>query len=385
MNKHRDIKWSQSLVETLFAPADVLINGSRPWDIVVHDEHTFQAVLLEGSMGLGTSYMNGWWDCAALDEFFFRISRSEKISKARSLLAFLHQPFANIFAKMWNAQSRARAKQVADAHYELDTNVFTAMLDPFMQYSCAFFSEQCEKLEDAQINKLKLISNKLELTPSDTLLDIGCGWGGLAKFASKNYGCCVTGVNISPAQLSFAQNFCSGLPVTFQEKDYRELNGQFSKIVSVGMFEHVGPKNYAKFAEVIGRCLSQDGLFLLHTITKNHSDHENDPWMDCYIFPNGHVPSFTQIAKATEDILILEDVHNIGVHYDKTLLAWQKNFEQSWNKIEANFDTRFKRMWNYYLLACAGNFRARELQCCQFLFSKKRTKQAAAGRFPAIS
>ncbi len=185
----------------------------------------------------------------------------------------------------------------------------------------------------------------------------------------------MTGVNISGEQIRYAKDFCKGLPIKILEQDYRDIQGTFDKIVSVGMFEHVGVKNYRKFIQVAHRCLSKDGIFLLHTIGSNESKIKADPWITKYIFPNGVLPSIAQISKAAEGLFVIEDLHNLGPHYDKTLMAWNNNFQSAWHKLKTRFGDRFKRMWEYYLLSCAGAFRARDIQLWQIVFTKYGTIQ----------
>jgi len=243
------------------------------------------------------------------------------------------------------------------------------MLDPTMSYSCGYWKD-AEDLEQAQRAKLRLICDKLELKPSERLLDIGCGWGGLARFAAQNYGVAVTGITISKEQQRLAQAHCAGLPVTIELMDYRDLTGRFDKVVSVGMFEHVGPKNYPAYFATVGRVMAGDGLFLLHTIGNYDHPRAPNPWIDKYIFPNGHVPSARQISKAIEHDFVLEDWHNFGQDYDATLMAWWKNFDTAWPRFAARYDERFYRMFKYYLNTCAGYFRSRQGQLWQLVLSK---------------
>ncbi len=239
-----------------------------------------------------------------------------------------------------------------------------------MNYSCGYWRE-AKTLDEAQVAKLDLICKKLKLKPGMTVLDIGCGWGSLAKFAAEKYKVKVVGVTVSKEQAKLARELCTGFDITIRLQDYRDLKEKFDRVVSVGMFEHVGYKNYKEFMEVVNRSLKDDGLFLLHTIGGNKSVKHNDPWIEKYIFPNSMLPSVNQITKATEDIFILRDWHNFGGDYDKTLMAWHKNFNESWDKIKNNYDERFRRMWNYYLLILAGAFRAHRFQLWQIVFSKK--------------
>jgi len=243
------------------------------------------------------------------------------------------------------------------------------MLDEHMQYSCGYWKD-ATTLSEAQNAKLKLICEKLQLKPGMKLLDIGCGWGGLAEFAARYYGVSVFGVTISAEQQKMAQQRCEGLDVTILLQDYRDLHEQFDRIVSVGMFEHVGPKNYATYFDVVDRNLKPQGLFLLHSIGSNKTDDKVDPWINKYIFPNGRLPSVCQIAAASEPHFVMEDWHNFGADYDKTLMAWAERFHDSWPEISQRYGERFYRMFNYYLKACAGAFRARDIQLWQIVFSR---------------
>lgn len=202
------------------------------------------------------------------------------------------------------------------------------------------------------------------------LLDIGCGWGGLAAYAARHYGVSVDGVTISAEQQKLAQQHCKGLNVSILLQDYRDLDKTYDRIVSVGMFEHVGPKNYDTYFSVVDRCLKPKGLFLLHTIGSNETGVNVDPWINKYIFPNGCLPSIRQIASVSESRLIMEDWHNFGSDYDKTLMAWHQRFNAAWATLAPHYTVQFRRMFNYYLCACAGAFRARDIELWQVLFSR---------------
>jgi cyclopropane-fatty-acyl-phospholipid synthase len=362
---------SKKIIEQLFSETGVQINGPDPWDILVRDDQFYARVLKDGSLGLGESYMAGWWDCARIDEFIYRLlmgNLEEKIREnLRTLLFYLS-------ARLFNHQSLARAKIVARRHYDLGNDLFFSFLDPRNQYSCAYFQETDDLLE-AQQKKLDLICRKIDLHPQDHVLDIGCGWGGLARYAAEHYGCEVTAVTISEEQIRHARESCQDLPVKILRKDYRQIEGSFNKIVSVGMFEHVGEKNYRMFMKIAHRCLKEKGIFLLHTIGGNVSRFHCDPWINRYIFPNGMLPSIPQIARAAEDLFVIEDLHNLGPHYDKTLLAWNDRFQKAWAGLAGRYDRIFKRMWEYYLLSSAGAFRARQIQLWQIVMTKVGASQ----------
>ncbi len=361
----KDNEWYR-IVSELLSRADIDINGNRPADIQVKNPDLFKRILQEGSLGLGESYMDGWWECDRLDQFFSKVLRA---GLEKQLPHHIKDVLRVIGTRLINLQSRRRAWIVGKEHYDLGNDLFTRMLDPSMQYSCGYWKE-AQDLETAQQHKLRMICEKLQLKPGMTLLDIGCGWGGLAAFAARHYGVSVTGVTISAEQQKLAQQHCEGLDVTILLQDYRDLHAQFDRIVSVGMFEHVGPKNYATYFSVVDRNLHPDGIFLLHTIGSNRTDENVDPWINKYIFPNGCLPSVRHIAQASEPHFVMEDWHNFGADYDKTLMAWHQRFLAAWPEIAENYSERFKRMFTYYLNACAGAFRARDIQLWQIVFTR---------------
>ncbi|WP_168393387.1 cyclopropane fatty acyl phospholipid synthase [Erwinia amylovora] len=354
------------IAQEILSKADIEVNGSRSSDIQVNNPNFFKRVLQEGSLGLGESYMDGWWECERLDIFFQRV-----------LNAHLDQQLPRHFkdtlriaaSRLTNLQSRKRAWMVGKEHYDLGNDLFTAMLDPYMQYSCGYW-KRAETLEQAQEAKLELICAKLQLKQGMTLLDIGCGWGGLAEYAARHYGVSVVGVTISAEQQKLARQRCEGMSVDILLQDYRDLSQQFDRIVSVGMFEHVGPKNYATYFDVVDRNLKPDGVFLLHTIGASNTNDHVDPWINKYIFPNGCLPSVRHIAEASEPHFVMEDWHNMGADYDLTLMSWHQRFLTTWPQLSDKYGERFKRMFSYYLNACAGAFRARDIQLWQVVFTR---------------
>ena len=355
-------------IESWLKKADVILNGDRVWDIQVHDPGLVTRVRKERSMGLGDSYMEKWWDCEALDEMFCKLLLKEQNHESMTT----GQHALNwVISHVMNQQSRTRAFRVGEQHYDIGNELFEVMLDNQMQYSCGYW-KGADTLEQAQLNKLDLICRKLKLEPGHRLLDIGCGWGGLAHYAARNYGVEVIGLTVSREQQALAQERCDGLPVRILLQDYRSVAGKFDRLVSVGMFEHVGLKNYRIFMKLANRLLEKDGLFLLHTIGTNVTSCDVDPWIQKNIFPNGKIPSQTQIAHALEGLMLMEDWQNFGPDYDKTLMIWNRNFEQHWPELQKrypdkNYDEQFYRMWRYYLLQCAGAFRARALQLWQLV------------------
>ncbi len=358
----------KSIIE-LFQEADIQINGKRPQDIIVTNEKFYDRVLTDGSLGLGESYIDGWWNSKALDLTIAHILRAklhDKVSISPSLA------WSYIKAFLFNLQDKLGSKKVIDQHYNLGNDLYTRMLDPLMAYSCGYW-KNAASLEEAQRAKFDLLCKKLKLTPGMTILDIGCGWGGFEKYAAENYGVRVVGVTLSENQAEFAIQLCKGLPVEIKVQDYRDIEGEalFDRIISIGMFEHVGSKNYKTFMQVCNRLLKNDGIFVLHTIGGNLPTVTADAWITRYIFPNGQIPSICQIAKAFQPLFIMEDWHNFGPDYAKTLKAWYANFHAHWPELRDKYDDRFYRMWKYYLLSCAGSFEARALQLWQIVLTKE--------------
>ena len=352
----------------ILAGAGIELNGSRPWDLQVHDPRLFHRVLSHGSLGAGESYVDGWWDAGALDDFFTRVNRIDPWSALRSP----YDLWLLLKGTLLNLQRRALSSHVARQHYDLGNDLYEAMLDPTMQYTCAYWA-RASSLEEAQIHKLRLICEKLRLQPGMSVLELGGGFGGLARFIAREYGCSVVSYNISRQQTEYARNLCAGLPVRFELADYRDAAREpalFHRVVSIGLCEHIGHKNYRGFLELAASRLHPEGLFLLHTIGSNQSVTYTDPWIDKYIFPHGMIPSIAQLGRAMEGLWVVEDWHNFGPDYDKTLLAWWRNFDRRWPALEPRYGPRFYRTWKYYLLACAGRFRARQLQLWQVVLSK---------------
>lgn len=351
--------------EVLLAGANIRINGNRPWDLQIHNAHFFERVLAEGSLGLGESYMEGWWDCDQLDEFFHRILRAGLDRKVQSWKNYLKIVQAILF----NLQKPSRAFQIGEHHYDRGNRLYEFMLDELMTYSCAYWKEAAD-LDEAQRQKINLVASKLKLEPGMRVLDIGCGWGGAANYLARNYDVRVTGVTVSREQARYGRELNQGLPVEIRLQDYREVDGNYDRIYSIGMFEHVGYKNYRDFMQVASRNLKDNGYFVLHCIGSNVSVYKTDPWIQKYIFPNSMIPSARQITRASEKLFMIEDWQNFGPDYDKTLMAWYRNFRQCWTDIKEQYSSEFYRMWVYYLLASAGAFRARRNQLWQVVFSK---------------
>lgn len=360
----------------LLGHADVELDGSRPWDIRVNDPRFPGRVLAQGALGAGESYMDGWWDCDQLDVMLAKVLTAR--AEAR-LPVSAGQAVRVLLSRIVNRQSLRRSRAVARQHYDLGNDFYRDMLDSRMQYTCAYW-KSARSLEEAQEHKLDLICRKLALEPGMSILELGCGWGGLARFAAERYGCTVTAYNISVEQVEYAREYNRGLPVQIVLGDYRAARGTYDRVVSIGLCEHVGYKNYDTFFGLIRRSLTDDGLALVHTIGRESSGTTVNPWIDKYIFPGGMLPSIVQIGKATENVLMMEDWHNFGTDYDPTLMAWHANFIRAWPKHRETYGDRFYRMWVFYLLSSAAAFRARR----QYLWQIVLSKTGVAGGYTSI-
>jgi len=354
----------QDFIANLLRQYDIEIAGGRPWDLEIHDPRLFDRVMTHGSLGLGEAYMDGWWDAGAVDQFIERVLRGKIRSKLPIDFSLIRSV---IKARLLNLQ-RLKIREVAEKHYDIGNDLYRAMLDKRMIYSCGYWKD-ATTLDDAQEAKLDLICRKAGLEPGMRILDIGSGWGGFLKYAAERYGVSGLGITVSKEQAAFANANTDGLPIETRLTDYQDLDGKFDRIISIGMFEHVGYKNYRAYMQKAHDLLVPDGLFVLHTIGSNESSTHGDPWTEKYIFPNGMLPSEQQLMAASEKLFVMEDWHNFGVYYEPTLLAWHSNFEAAWPQLSGRYDERFRRMWRYYLLTSAAAFRTRDIQLWQVVFS----------------
>lgn len=357
---------SKHIITQILSEADITVDGPNPWDIAIHDDRVYSALLAHGSLGLGESYMAGWWDCQQVDQLIARLIRADLENKVRQNKKFL---FRVMLGKFINFQNRRRSLEVGKVHYDIDPNLYRRMLDAEMNYSCGYW-KNATTLDEAQKAKLELSCRKLKLEPGMRVLDIGCGFGAFAKYAAKNYQVRVVGVTISEQQANWARNNCSGYPVEIRFQDYRDVDEQFDRVVSIGMFEHVGNMNYREYMATVYRNLADGGLFLLHTIGTSGPKSSADAWVTKYIFPNSELPAAKEIPIACAGKFLIEDWHNFGSDYVKTLRAWYRNFIGNWNHLKGQYDERFYRMWTYYLSAFIGSFQARHIQVWQVVLSK---------------
>ena len=371
---------SRQIVAQLLSECGVRINGDAPYDIQVSNDDFYTRALLNGSLGLGESYMDGWWDTPDLEGFMYRLLCAridQRVWTWRRVAGFC-------LASVFNLQNRARAFQIAQRHYDIGNDLYERMLDRRMIYSCGYW-ESATTLEEAQEAKLNLVFTKLGLKSGQRVLDIGCGWGGALKFAAERYGIEGAGITVSKEQAEYARTVCEGLPIAILLRDYRELYATFDRIYSIGMFEHVGFKNYRIYMETVRRCIQPDGRFLLHTIGSASATNHSDPWIVKYIFPNSMLPSQLQIVQAMAGLFTIDGWQRIGPHYEPTLLAWRDNFERHWPELKATRDERFFRMWRFYLSVSAASFKAGSNDVWQVLMSPNRQgAKARAAPSPAM-
>lgn len=356
----------QKTIKELLAHAGICVDGTAPYDIHVRDQRFYKRVLSEGSLGLGESYMDGWWECEALDEFFNKLLRAKLHQRIKGNFRMIWQALK---AKLFNLQNIKRSKEIVVQHYNIGNKLYEKMLGKHMMYSCGYWDE-ARDLDDAQEKKLELICQKLKLEAGMRVLDIGCGWGGFAAYAAQHYQVGVVGLTLSENQAILAREHCRGLDVDIRLQDYREIHEPFDRILSIGMMEHVGVKNHQRYMEVVHDNLKDDGISLLHTIGKYTSFEPTDPWIDKYIFPNSLIPSAAQLTRAMEGYFQIEDWHSFGTYYDYTLMAWLDRFKAAWRSLDGSYDQRFYRMWKYYLTCCAGSFRSRENHLWQIVMVK---------------
>ncbi len=355
---------SHPKITSLLAQAGLRLNGHAAYDPQIHNDHFFARIVVHGSLGLGESYMDGWWDAQDLDGMLFRMLTARLDQQVHGL----DDAWLWLKSTLLNLQRGRRAYVIGERHYDTGNDLFQAMLGKRLVYSCGYWNT-ATNLDDAQEAKLDLVCRKLELKPGMRVIDIGCGWGEALKFAAQRYGVSGVGITVSHEQADFARNLCKDLPIEIRVQDYREVDEKFDRSWSIGMFEHVGVKNYRAYFEMVRRCLVDDGLSLLHCIGSNVSTNRTDPWIARYIFPNSMLPSAEQIAHAREGLFVVEDWHNFGAFYDPTLMAWRANFDAAWPQLRDQYGERFQRMWRFYLSASAAVFRARRDQLWQLVLS----------------
>ncbi len=361
---------------SLLQEAGIELNGKNPWDIQVYNDKVYEHTLLGGTIAFGEAYMDGWWDVERLDKFFEKIFLLHIDEKIESPVLM----FFNLKSFLFNLQKGKKSFKVGEVHYDIGNDLYSKMLDKRMVYTCGYWDAfqdipAAKNLDEAQENKLEMICRKLRIKKGDKILDIGCGWGSFIRYAAEKYGARCVGISVSKEQVKLGNQTKGNLPIEFRLQDYRDVEEKFDHIVSIGMFEHVGYKNYRTYMEIVYKNLKEEGLFLLHTIGSNVSSVATDPWINKYIFPNSMLPSAKQISKAAEGLFVMEDWHNFGIQYYHTLMAWHSNFEKYWPDIKNHYNKRFYRMWKFYLLSSAATFKTRRNQVWQIVLSKHGIKK----------
>lgn len=357
-------------VQKLAEAIGVTINGSKSIDPQIYDERVYDIFLSRNSLALGESYMDKWWDCEDLAGLYSLLI-NQKILIKKSLLSDPLLFAGTIFS---NLQSRARAFEVGEMHYDLGNDLYEAMLDTHMVYTSAIW-EGVDSLDEAQEQKLERICRKLGLKSGERVLDIGCGWGSFMKYAALKYGVECVGLTVSKEQTALGRKRCAGLPVEFVISDYRDYKTDkpFDHIVSIEMIEAVGSKNLRTYFENAHELLKPNGAFFLQAIIDSNPQPIADPWIDKYIFPNGVLVSHHQLEKETRKLFVFEDLKDVGRDYDPTLMAWWENFDRHYEELKTanpKYDKRFYRMWKYYLHSCAALFRTGAAQDFQVVLRK---------------
>ena len=350
-------------------------------DIIVHDESIWADWAGRGMLAIGESYMEEKWDSPHVDEVMTKLVSLPSHVKRQLFSSWKNKLLLGI-AAAFNQQKGRKELVIAEKHYNLGNEFFQSWLDPNMQYSCGFW-KGTDNLEEAQVAKMRMIGEKLKLEPGMRILDIGCGWGGLGRFLIKEFGVKVTGVSVAEEQIAWCAKAAKedGLEESYEARvqSYRDVQGQWDRIICVGMIEHVGTRHYDEFFNVCNRCLAVGGMMLLQTIGTNLSTElSNDRWITRYIFPNSALPSISQLSRAMEKKLLIEDLQNCGPDYDKTVMAWNRNFQKV--KADLQMSEIFLRMWEFYLLYAASGFRARKTQLWQFVMTKKINERYDAPR-----
>jgi len=356
----------------LLKEADIHINGDRAGDISIYNNQLPERIFREGSLGIGESYMDKWWDSTKLDITLTKAHRADLDKKILKHWRIWPVLFSTMIENIITNPQKKKAFEIGKKHYDVGNELYSRMLDKRMVYSCGYW-KSARTLDKAQEAKLELCCKKLGLKKGDKVLDIGCGWGSFLFYAEKRYKIKGVGLTVSKEQ----KKHCDSIDrknITVLLTDYRTMHEKFDHIISIGMFEHVGWKNYPSYMSVVDRCLKPGGKFLLHTIGQDKASISVNPWIHKYIFPHGHLPALRQIKNAAQGKLHIWDVHEIGKDYDPTLMSWFANFDKHWKEIRKKhpkYDEKFYRMWKFYLLSCAAGFRTEKLRVWQILLSKE--------------
>ncbi|MCM2304160.1 MAG: cyclopropane fatty acyl phospholipid synthase [Elusimicrobia bacterium] len=357
---------AESDMRALLSRAGIAVGGGRPWDIRVADPEFYRRALTGGGPALGESYADGWWEADRLDEVFHRLFR-----------AGLHERLAPgpwpglraLAGRFRDFRASLRSHGSAGARSGPGGDVFQAMLGARMSFTCAYW-KGARNLDEAVEGGMELVCRKLELKRGMSVLDLGCGWGAFARYAAERHGVSVTGVDIDAERVKLGRELCKGLPVALRVQDHKEVRGRFDRVVSIGLMENVALGDYRASMAAAAQCLKADGIALIHAVGRNDGALRVDPWLDRSLFPDGAAPTLARLAGAMEGHFVAEDVHNLGPHYDPTLLAWHDNLARRWPELRGRYGDRAYRTLKVSLLCAAGGFRARRSQLFQIVMTR---------------
>jgi len=359
---------TETLITAGLTRAGVTVNGPNPWDIRVLDNRLFRRVVGTRELGFGDSYVEGWWECDRIDELVTRILRT---GIKRILPPGISGLTLAARSVITNTQGSERAGDNATAHYGQHDALLRLILGEPLVYSCADWRDATD-LADAQHAKIDRLASKLQLRPGMRVLDIGCGWGATADYLSTRHGVIVVGITPVAAQATHAARHHRHSDVSFVTTDFSNFTSPkpFDRIYSVGMVEHVGPKNLKPFFRHCQDLLVDDGIMFHQTIGRRTPRASTDAWIDRRIFPGGAIPSVQQLSRAWSAGWVLEDFENLGPDYDRTLMAWLGLLEGKKDQVLDQFGEEMYRTFRFYFQYCAGAFRARELQLWQLVLTK---------------
>ena len=342
-------------------------------EIIIKNDIFFNKLLDRGELGLAESYMDGDWESNDLGNLLKKLMFYQDIleSKAKyQTINFLYLKIFSTYESFFNTNTLIKSPENIQKHYDVGNDLYNKMLGTTMQYTCAYFNKDDMTLDEAQESKMDLIAKKLDLKEGMDVIDIGCGFGSMANYLAKKYKVKVTGVTLSPEQKNFSDEYFGNENVSIEVKDYRLVRGKFDRVYSVGMFEHIGSKNYKEYFDKCYDLLKDDGIMFCHTMGISRPNyHQNEYFASKYIFPEGELPDMLNLTEGYSEKWRLEDFQNIGISYSKTFDAWRENIG-NWETLEG-YDERFKRMWEYYLHLFAENFRCQNFLLFQNVFTKK--------------
>ena len=351
--------------------------SGRPLAVRFLDAKAQRAVLLDPELRLGEAYMDGTFtvERGSIGDVLALLMRQERIAAPNWALP--PRLLRHLLRRLQQFNPRSRSRRNVAHHYDLDGKLYRLFLDSDQQYSCAYFESPSQPLEDAQLAKKRHLAAKLRVEPGATVLDIGCGWGGLALYLAEIAGARVTGITLSQEQLARANERAAergrSRDATFRLQDYRDVAGRFDRIVSVGMFEHVGIGFYHAFFRKCAQLLDDDGVFVLHTIGRSSTPGITNPWIAKYIFPGGYIPALSEVSPAIERAgLIVTDIEVLQLHYAETLKAWRERFLAHREQIARLYDQRFVRMWEFYLASSEMAFRDSDMVVFQIQMAKRK-------------